>query len=576
MKLPDDIISFIMSYCAPSARLPSHIATERESEYARQQIMRFIRLTHVSSRWRAISLSSPRLWAEICTDSISLLQCMLERSKAVVPLALHLFGPTSWRNLHRGRRGGMGAPEVQAAYLQALNHLTRTRSLTMRELDYWRGESKGFIEKVLQSPAPLLQEVTLEGDFELPFLLFSNQAPRLRRLKLNDVSTPLLGWQALGSLSVLDLYWFQNGAEKLVHIPPLLELLRETPQLEEFCFQGRQQAFPVSRPDPVVLQRLSSFKYTGDANAWTAAFLNGLSTPVLAVCRVRGDYGGTAAADIVQRMLCSRVIVDYLSHQAGILGYASLQNVLHAGWDHYKHELQLTASNSSGRLLSEHSTTEFLFTINEHANDGRGTQAILECAVRTLALLRPHHLAVAAPVYKRDRWGSMRLDENAPAEFSTTGWLLAFPAGTPNSLRTLDVSNRSALALLIALGPTFREVLGSAQAGRRTYISKADSFFPHLENLTLRDMHLRQTIAGHRVLTHLTHALRSRREWQLVVILQDCAEYEEADIEKIRAAGYTKSIVARMPKQKKREPWEDDEEDSDDGIAHPAIWDRGY
>jgi hypothetical protein len=325
-----------------------------------------------------------------------------------------------------------------------------------------------------------------------------------------------------------------------------------------------------------VLQRLSSFKYTGDANAWTAAFLNGLSTPVLAVCHVRGNYGSAAAADIVQRMLCSRVIVDYLSHQAGILGYASLQNVLHAGWDHYRHELQLTASNSSGRLLSEHSTTEFLFTINDHANDGPSTQAILECAVRTLALLQLHHLTVAAPVIKRDRWGSMRLKENAPAEFSPTGWLLAFPAGTPNSLRTLDVSNRSALALLIALGPTFREVPGSSEAGRRKYISKADSFFPHLENLTLRDMHLRQKTAGHQVLTHLTHALRSRREWQLAVMLQDCADYEEADIEKIRAAGYTKSIVARMPKQKKKVPWEDDEEDSDDGIAHPAIWDRGY
>jgi hypothetical protein len=240
MKLSDDILSFIISYCAPSARLPSHVALEREFEYARQQITQFIRLTHVSSRWHAISISSPGLWADICTDSIPLLQRMLERSKAAVSLALHLFGPASWRNLHRGWRRGMSSPEVQAAYLQALDHLTRTRSLIMRELDYWRGEPKSHIEQVLQGPAPLLQEVTLEGKFELPFLLFGDQAPRLRRLKLNDVSTPLLGWQALGSLSVLDLNWYQNGADKLVHIPPLLELLRETPQLEEFCFQGRQ------------------------------------------------------------------------------------------------------------------------------------------------------------------------------------------------------------------------------------------------------------------------------------------------------------------------------------------------
>ncbi|KAI0061052.1 hypothetical protein BV25DRAFT_1992574 [Artomyces pyxidatus] len=240
----------------------------------------WINVTHVCRRWREIALSTPRLWIVVDFSlGPSWLKEVLARSKHL-PIALD---------------NNSSPIPYKAANIISCN-IFRATSMVLRDLEDDSDGCSSIYDISLSRPAPLLQNLSLHSvpSFALPFKLFGNHAPQLRRLSLTNC------WA---------LPWTSNIWKQLVHLDltflnptnpdedtPLLEdflcLLETTTALETLKLHQFVPCVDASEDIQIVnLPHLRLFIVNGDA-AQCASFIVRLRIPPTARLRITSSTDG--------------------------------------------------------------------------------------------------------------------------------------------------------------------------------------------------------------------------------------------------------------------------------------------
>lgn len=228
-------------------------------------------VSHVCKQWREIALRSPSLWRRISLSPHERLwRERIDRARTCT-LDVELL---PWRKLKGGARRSqdLNAYTVQWYMYLVLPFIQRWRSLDLLFTDYqpylWRGALAGC-----GSPAPELEELSLVyrlNDSTEEFLLFSEYAPRLRRLTVDGIR---LSWspRLFGNLVYLDYthHGFTNGHQAVEDVISILEVTERLVELRLLFPRGRFPVLP-SRTDYVTrrvrLRHLSHLQLTVDGS----------------------------------------------------------------------------------------------------------------------------------------------------------------------------------------------------------------------------------------------------------------------------------------------------------------------
>jgi hypothetical protein len=206
-RLPPELLAAIFVHLSKQ-KLP--LPGCKDSYFVRD----LVSVTHVCRFWRQAAINAPELWTEITIRNAEAIKAFLERS-GELPLNVDL------------RLGSGDAVETDHDILDALvPHTHRFRQLSVYVP---RGPSyKTSIP--FTKPAPLLEKFVINHLEGQGFLLFNDQAPRLRELVM--VSKGLWLQNQLGSLTSLHLTISQK---RRTHSEFLLffDMLRRCPVLEE-------------------------------------------------------------------------------------------------------------------------------------------------------------------------------------------------------------------------------------------------------------------------------------------------------------------------------------------------------
>ncbi|KAJ7137288.1 hypothetical protein C8R46DRAFT_1322223 [Mycena filopes] len=215
-RLPHDVVEAIFLACLPVGRYPVMSASQAP-----------LLLLRICSAWRAIALSTPRLWASLhlvidftlhmeSRTGTAALSEWLKRS-AACPLSLTIFELPMTSTTVITRSLVSRSPESVSALLQTLTSTAdRWRNLDLVYLppNEWTRFSK--------PDTPMLAAFHLESEIPLPHLpswrLF--KGPHLRRISLQ---LPRLNQVALGVVRACDQLTHLSLRGKEGYFPPLSE-----------------------------------------------------------------------------------------------------------------------------------------------------------------------------------------------------------------------------------------------------------------------------------------------------------------------------------------------------------------
>ncbi|KDQ07579.1 hypothetical protein BOTBODRAFT_59888 [Botryobasidium botryosum FD-172 SS1] len=230
-RLPTELLAlaFEFAVCDEATPVPSR---------SRQRPV-VVDLSHVSQRWRHVSVSTPKLWTNICDSAQPFLDLFIARSKTASLTVTYTSG--SFTGIAPdGSMYSIAAithfDAVNAAgFLPLLApHIDRCRSLTLQEL------RPGGFERFLLAPAPRLEvfhaELNNDCAMELDTFIslhtfFGGQTPLLRDLLLQGVYQPLTS-PIYRNLTRLRLSYVHYQFFSIHH---MLAALANCPSMEELA-----------------------------------------------------------------------------------------------------------------------------------------------------------------------------------------------------------------------------------------------------------------------------------------------------------------------------------------------------
>ncbi|KDQ13984.1 hypothetical protein BOTBODRAFT_175112 [Botryobasidium botryosum FD-172 SS1] len=237
----------------PIYRLPNEVFLHlfKLAHYLNPQERAAWKISQVSRAWRQIALNTPQLWSRIDVLNETFVEACIARS-ADVPLEMKLEEPlrsSQPKNVaYHITRAQEAAAEGCVATL--LSHAHRWRSLSLERVA-WHTFSP-----LLQTPAPLLEELSL-SHFPIGDLSSLEESwPRLRSLSLKHTFIPLTS-PIYAGLVELRLHSVKT-AVKPCH---LLEALKGSPLLEVLDLKElRIEPLTNPHPPPVRLSHLRLVK----------------------------------------------------------------------------------------------------------------------------------------------------------------------------------------------------------------------------------------------------------------------------------------------------------------------------
>ncbi len=208
-----------------------------------------ITVSHVCRQWREVALRTPSLWRRVSLSPHERLwRERIDRARACT-LDVELF---PWRESSGSDRRSqdLNAYTVQWYMYLVLPFIYRWRSLDIVFTDYqpylWRGALAGC-----GSPAPALEELSLVyrlNDNVEEFLLFSEHAPRLRKLTIDGIR---LVWsrQMFGNLTCLDYthHGFTSGHRAVDDVISILSVSNRLVELRLLFPRGHYAVLPSRR-----------------------------------------------------------------------------------------------------------------------------------------------------------------------------------------------------------------------------------------------------------------------------------------------------------------------------------------
>jgi hypothetical protein len=319
-RLPPETIAIIFSFLS----LPREFVRLLTGD--NQDILAWLRVSHVCHRWREIALDQPRFWSRIDFTTLTSAGAteVLSRSK-MAPLELEA-------NLSGVHWGGdrVGALEKQLS--SHVSHISRL-SITADSADL-----QTIIEQ-LASPAPALEWLSLIIDGECPLRMgipsnaiiphsfFDGTAPRLSRLQLDHCD---ISWTSslFKSLRILEIQMLSQLARP--SLEEWLDAMEQMLQLETLVVNHATPRAPTAStplPEPtrvITHPSLTQLNLAASASDCTFALAH-LILPAL--IRIRVDVTSElASADDV------RALIPYFSRNAhGPQDAEPLQSILISG-----------------------------------------------------------------------------------------------------------------------------------------------------------------------------------------------------------------------------------------------------
>jgi hypothetical protein len=319
-RLPPEIIAIIFSFLS----LPREYARLLAGD--KQDILAWLRVSHVCHRWREIALNQPRIWSRIDFTTLTSAGAteVLSRSK-MAPLELEAdLSDAHW-----------GGDRIDAFAKQLSSHVSHTSRLNITA-DF--ADLQAIIEQ-LASPAPALEWLSLildgEGHLRLgipsnaiiPHTLFDGTAPRLSRLQLDHCD---ISWTSplFKNLRVLELLMLSQVARP--SLDEWLDAMEQMSQLDTLVVNHATPRVPtvntpLSEPTRVITHpTLTQLNLAASASDCTFALAH-LILPAL--IRIRVDVTSElASADDV------RALIPYFSRNAhGPQDAEPLQSILISG-----------------------------------------------------------------------------------------------------------------------------------------------------------------------------------------------------------------------------------------------------
>ncbi|KAF8492733.1 hypothetical protein F5888DRAFT_1726917 [Russula emetica] len=319
-RLPPETIAIIFSFLS----LPREYVRLLTGD--KQNILAWLRVSHVCHRWREIALNQPRFWSHIDFTTLTSAGAteVLSRSK-MAPLELEA-------NLSYVHWGG---DRVDAFGKQLSSHVSHISRLNVTA-DF--ADLQTIIEQ-LASPAPTLEWLSLIVDDEghlrmgipsnaiIPHSLFDGTAPRLSRLQLDHCD---ISWTSplFRSLRILEIQMLSQLARP--SLEEWLDAMEQMLQLETLIVnhatpRAPTVSAPFSEPTRIITHpSLTQLNLAASASDCTFALAH-LILPAL--IRIRVDVTSElASADDV------RTLIPYFSRNAhGPQDAEPLQSILISG-----------------------------------------------------------------------------------------------------------------------------------------------------------------------------------------------------------------------------------------------------
>ena len=256
-RLPDDIIRLIFLKLIEDTRSRDIMCGAWPS---------LCSLSQVSQRWRAVALSTPSLWANICVQS-NFNNNVSRYLTSVISICLYRSCDTPLRVLFEldGRGLSQAPSRAQSAFESLCSNASRWKHFELRA--YGASIMRHCLNSVRSLSAPTLEHLTLyltqdDSQETIPFIL---NAPALRHVYLinNVVPCP---WEQLTSFRYTSI----SSSTDFVEILPRLSQLRKLdmaidastdlalsltvlPNLHTLTFRGRPRQV---HPSPQGLQHL--------------------------------------------------------------------------------------------------------------------------------------------------------------------------------------------------------------------------------------------------------------------------------------------------------------------------------
>jgi len=319
-RLPPETIAIIFSFLS----LPREYMRLLTGD--KQDILAWLRVSHVCHRWREIALNQPRFWSRIDFTTLTSAGAteLLSRSK-MAPLELEA-------NASRAHWGG---DRVEAFGKQLSSHVSRISRLNITA-DF--ADLQTMIGQ-LASPAPALEWLSLTIDDEghlrmgtpsnatIPHALFDGTAPRLSRLQLDHCD---ISWTSplFKSLRNLELRMLSQPARP--SLEEWLDAMEQMPQLDALVVnhatpRAPTVSTPLSEPTRVITHpSLTQLDLAASASDCTFALAH-LILPALIKIRVDVTSELASADDV-------RALIPHFSRNAhGPQDAEPLQSILISG-----------------------------------------------------------------------------------------------------------------------------------------------------------------------------------------------------------------------------------------------------
>ncbi|TDL15790.1 hypothetical protein BD410DRAFT_85990 [Rickenella mellea] len=252
------------------------------------EFRKWIYCTHVSRRWRRVSLAFNHLWTSIDTTWGSIVTTFIHRSgNAPLILRMDLRPDTWWL-------------ESQAINM-ALTHISRTRELYLRVegVEELTKISTQLLQIGLQTSLEVLDFQSGVSSFELPRDIFKQTHGSLRSLTFTNVCSPYPP-ALLGNITSLRIIWTQRPGSP--HLVSFLDMLDQCSNIVEFEFCDKMSWDPLQM-DPgrwpwqrmICLRHLRRLSLTNPPSPSVIHLLNHLSLPALHSLKISccaNDYWG--------------------------------------------------------------------------------------------------------------------------------------------------------------------------------------------------------------------------------------------------------------------------------------------
>jgi hypothetical protein len=319
-RLPPEIIATIFSFLS----LPREYLRLLPGD--KQEVLAWLRVSHVCHRWREIALNQPRFWSRIDFTTLTSDGAteVLSRSK-MAPLELEA-------NISGAHWGGERVDAFGQLLSSHVSHISRL-NLTVDFADL-----QTIVEQ-LASPAPVLEWLSLIVDDEchlrrmgipsnaiIPHALFDGTAPRLSRLQLDHCD---ISWTSplFKSLRFLEVQMLSQIARP--SLEEWLDAMEQMLQLETLIVNHATPKAPTVTPYPesgrvITHPSLTQLNLAASASDCTFALAH-LILPALV--RIRVDVTSELAnADDV------RALIPHFSRNAhGAQDAEPLQSILISG-----------------------------------------------------------------------------------------------------------------------------------------------------------------------------------------------------------------------------------------------------